>query len=153
MLPKNAVIRRAAAGDCAAVECIVERAYAHYIIRMGRKPGPMLADYPALIGEGLVHLLDQDGTILGLLVLIDEGDVTLLDNVAVDPVVKGKGHGQALMRFAEQSARERGHRAIRLYTHETMVENIALYLRIGYAETHRAEENGLRRVFMTKALR
>ena len=33
-----------------------------------------------------------------------------------------------------------------------MTENIALYSRIGYVETHRAEENGLRRVYMSKRL-
>jgi len=33
-----------------------------------------------------------------------------------------------------------------------MTENIALYSRIGYVETYRAEEKGLRRVHMTKLL-
>ncbi len=33
-----------------------------------------------------------------------------------------------------------------------MTENISLYSRIGYEETHRAEEKGLRRVYMVKAL-
>jgi len=42
--------------------------------------------------------------------------------------------------------------AIRLYAHEMMVENIARYRGLGYVETHRAEENGLRRVFMRKPL-
>ncbi len=33
-----------------------------------------------------------------------------------------------------------------------MVENQRLYGRIGYVETHRACENGLRRIFYVKAL-
>ena len=33
-----------------------------------------------------------------------------------------------------------------------MTENIALYSRIGYVETHRAEEKKLRRVYMAKRL-
>jgi hypothetical protein len=33
-----------------------------------------------------------------------------------------------------------------------MTENIALYGRIGYAETHRATEKGLNRVYMAKPL-
>jgi hypothetical protein len=33
-----------------------------------------------------------------------------------------------------------------------MRENIELYTRIGYLETHRVEEKGLRRVYMTKQL-
>jgi ribosomal protein S18 acetylase RimI-like enzyme len=54
--------------------------------------------------------------------------------------------------FAERSARDAGYKSIRLYTHEKMTQNIALYSRIGYVETHRGEEKGLRRVYMIKAL-
>ena len=41
---------------------------------------------------------------------------------------------------------------MRLYTQEIMTENIALYTRVGYRETHRAVEQGLPRVFMRKDL-
>ncbi len=47
---------------------------------------------------------------------------------------------------------ERGFKAIRLYTNEAMTENIRLYERLGFAETHRAQEKGFRRVYMTKPL-
>ena len=33
-----------------------------------------------------------------------------------------------------------------------MTENIALYTRLGYVETHRGEEIGLMRVYMRKTL-
>jgi hypothetical protein len=33
-----------------------------------------------------------------------------------------------------------------------MTENLALYSRLGFVETHRAEEIGLNRVYMTKTL-
>jgi len=33
-----------------------------------------------------------------------------------------------------------------------MTENIGLYSRIGYAETHRVEEHGLKRIYMVKTL-
>jgi hypothetical protein len=33
-----------------------------------------------------------------------------------------------------------------------MVENISLYSRLGYIETHRGEQNGYSRVLMEKAL-
>ena len=49
-------------------------------------------------------------------------------------------------------ARRLGYRELRLYTHEKMTENIALYLRVGFAETGRAQEAGYDRVFMTKHL-
>jgi GNAT superfamily N-acetyltransferase len=145
-------IRLAATSDLPAVEAIVEAAYSHYIARIGRKPGPMLDDYAALIRAGRVHVLNCDGGVKALLVLIPEPDVMLLDNVAVVPEMRGTGLGRKLLLFAEDAARRAGYRAIRLYTHEKMTENIALYGRIGYVETHRGEEKGLRRVYMTKAL-
>ncbi|TCT06241.1 GNAT family N-acetyltransferase [Aquabacter spiritensis] len=135
-----------------AVEAIIEAAYAPYVARIGRKPAPMLADYGALIAAGRVHVLDHAGAIRGVLVLIPEADALLLDTVAVAPAAQGLGLGRTLLDFAEQAARAQGYRAIRLYTNAAMVENIALYTRRHYVETHRAEEHGLKRVFMTKAL-
>ncbi len=61
--------------------------------------------------------------------------------------------GRLLMGFAQQQAIDAGYEAIRLYTHKTMTENITLYTRRGYVDTHRAQEHGLRRVFMTHHLR
>jgi ribosomal protein S18 acetylase RimI-like enzyme len=62
------------------------------------------------------------------------------------------GFGRALLEFAERAALDAGYESVRLYTNEAMVENIALYSRIGFVETHRVEESGLRRVYMVKTL-
>lgn len=145
-------IRPATAADLDTVQRIVREAYSHYIARIGREPGPMLDDYDALIRQGRVEVIEHDGTVLGLLVLIPQPDAMLLDNIAVSPRAQGLGLGRALLEFAERTAKEAGYRAIKLYTHEMMTENIALYSRIGYAETHRIEEKGLRRVYMLKPL-
>jgi ribosomal protein S18 acetylase RimI-like enzyme len=134
------------------VEEIVMSAYSPYVARIGREPGPMLDDYAALIAEGRVHVLQRQDMIAGLVVLVPQADAMLLDNVAVRPQLHGRGVGKALLTFAEAAARDAGYRLIRLYTHEAMTENIALYSRIGYCETHRAEENSLRRVYMAKPL-
>lgn len=146
------VIRSATLADHAAVASIVARAYAIYVPRIGREPGPMLDDYDRLIRDGRVHVLEQDGMVGGLVVLEPEPDVMLLQNVAVSPDLQGRGLGRILLDYAERAARQAGLRSIRLYTHEMMTENIALYGRFGFVETHRAEEHGLRRVFMSKAL-
>ncbi len=145
-------IRPATVDDISAIERIVRDAYSPYIQRIGATPGPMLDDYPARIAQGLVHLLLASGDIQALLVLIPEPDCLLLDNIAVSPGAQGKGYGRHLLRFAEDEARRRGLAAIRLYTQEKMTENIGIYRRHGYVETHRAEEIGLKRVFMKKAL-
>ncbi len=145
-------IRPATVDDISAIERIVRNAYSPYIQRIGATPGPMLDDYPARIAQGLVHVLLASGDIQALLVLIPEPDCLLLDNIAVSPGAQGKGYGRHLLRFAEDEARRRGLAAIRLYTQEKMTENIGIYRRHGYVETHRAEEIGLKRVFMKKAL-
>jgi ribosomal protein S18 acetylase RimI-like enzyme len=145
-------IRPARPGDLAAVEAIVRSAYARYVPIIGREPGPMLDDYQALIEAGHVHVLSDDEGLRGVLVLIPEEQALLLDNVAISPDAQGRGHGRALIAFAERIARERGLGAIRLYTNEAMTENIALYRRLGFVETGRREEAGFRRVYMAKAL-
>ena len=147
-------IRPARAGEGLALAALVDAAYGHYVARIGRKPGPMLDDYAARVAAGQVQVaVDAADAVVGLLVLEDCADgALLLDNIAVAPAAKGTGVGRALMLVAEAEARRRGAPLIRLYTHEKMVENIALYTRVGFVETGRVEEKGLRRVYMEKPL-
>ena len=76
----------------------------------------------------------------------------LLENVAVLPAAQGRGIGGRLLGLAEQHARSLGLGEIRLYTNEAMTENLAYYRRHGYTETHRAGQDGFRRVFFRKLL-
>ncbi len=112
----------------------------------------MLDDYRKLIEDRRVHVVEHDGAVMGFIVLIPERDAMLLDNVAVSPSAQGLGLGRKMLEFAELAARDAGFASIRLYTNEAMTENVGLYARIGYRETHRAEEKGLRRVYMSKRL-
>jgi ribosomal protein S18 acetylase RimI-like enzyme len=149
-MPLN--IRQAVGDDLKAIEGIIRRAYSHYVSRIGREPGPMSDNYKSLIEAGLVHVVEREHAIQGILVLIPERDAMLLDNVAVDPRAQGSGLGRRLLQYAEEAARAAGYQSVRLYTNEAMTENLSLYSRIGYTETHRAEEKGLKRVYMVKAL-
>ena len=147
------MIRPAEPADQAAVEAIVRAAYAVYIPRVGKPPGPMLDDYAKLIADGAVSVIEEAGEeIAALIVLIPRRDHLLLDNIAVRPDRQGKGFGRALIEHAEREALRLGLREIRLYTHEKMTENIALYKRIGFVETGRRREAGYDRVFMSKPL-
>ena len=134
-------IRLAALSDLTQVETIVRAAYSGYIARIGREPGPMLDDYASLIDQRRVYVLDDNG-LVGVLVLVPEPAAMLLDNVAVAASSRGRGYGRLLLDFAEQEARRQGFDVIRLYTHALMAENLALYPRLGYVETHRGEEKG-----------
>ena len=134
------MIRRAQAPDRAAIEAIVAAAYAVYVERIGRKPGPMLDDYRRLIAHGAVS------------VLLPKADHLLLDNIAGRPERQGSGLGRRLIEFAEDEARRLGLAELRLYTHVRMTENIALYERLGFEETGRGNVAGYDRVFMRKRL-
>lgn len=147
------MIRRAAPEDREAVEAIVRAAYSPYVERIGKPPGPMLDHYAALIAEGAVSVLEEaDDRIAAIIVLLPKPDHLLLDNIAVDPARQGQGFGRRLIDFAESETRRLGHRELRLYTHERMTENIALYSRLGFVETGRGRQAGFDRVFMTKRL-
>ena len=146
-------IRAATAADVPAIADIVEQAYRHYIARMGKPPGPMLDDYAARVLEGVVSVLEEDAAIAGIIVLLPATNYLLLDNVAVSPARQGLGLGRRLLAFAEAEALRRGYHEIRLYTHQTMVENQRLYKAIGYEETGRGTDAGYDRVFMRKRLR
>jgi ribosomal protein S18 acetylase RimI-like enzyme len=137
-LPMTQDPRPATRDDLQAVETVVHAAYAHYVARLGRKPGPMLDDYGDQIERGLTHVIEHDGKVQGVLVLIPRAHDMLLDNVAVVPEAQGLGLGRGLLAFAERAAIKSGYRSISLYTNEAMIENISLYSRIGYVETHRA---------------
>ncbi len=145
-------LRFAAPEEAAAVAALVDRAYSGYIERMGRTPGPMLDDHAALIADGLVRVMYRNGGICGVLVLIEKDDHLLLHNIAVDPAAQGRGIGRRLVEAAEEVAKTLGYATVRLYTHETMVENIALYGHLGFSITHRAKERGFDRIYMAKAV-
>jgi ribosomal protein S18 acetylase RimI-like enzyme len=145
-------IRPATAADTAAIEALAEAAYAPYVARMGRRPGPMDDDYVARVAAGQAFVMAEGGRLLGYVVLIPEADALLLDTVAVDAAARGRGLGRALVAFAEAQARALGLPRVRLYTHATMTENRALYPRLGYGETGRAVEKGFDRVYFEKRL-
>jgi ribosomal protein S18 acetylase RimI-like enzyme len=146
-------IRAATAADVPAIAEIVDQAYRHYIARIGKPPGPMLDDYAARVSQGAVWVLEEGAAVAAIIVLLPAPNYLLLDNIAVSPAHQGLGLGRRLLAFAEDEALRRGYREIRLYTHQTMVENQRLYASIGYEETGRGTEAGYNRVFMRKQLR
>jgi ribosomal protein S18 acetylase RimI-like enzyme len=143
-------IRRARADDVAALQAIVERAYAPYVERIGRRPAPMDDDYTARVRDGLVDVIHEDGEILGLIVLVSDGDSLLVENVVVHPSHQGLGVGRALLAHADDTAGLLGLAELRLYTNAAMTENLGLYRRLGYREIDRRTEDGFQRVFFSK---
>jgi ribosomal protein S18 acetylase RimI-like enzyme len=145
--------RSAIGADASKVAALVDDAYGHYVERIGMLPRPMTDDYAEVIANQRVTVAESHGTIVGVIVLTVEDEGFLVDNVAVDPSLRGKGLGRALLEFAEAEARRAGFDSIYLYTHEKMTENLALYSRIGYVEYDRRSKGGFSLVYMRKPLR
>jgi ribosomal protein S18 acetylase RimI-like enzyme len=146
-------IRAAGAEDARRLGEIARAAYVKYVARIGREPAPMAANFSAEIAAGRVVVIEAAGAVVGYLVAWPKTDAYFVDNIAVDPSAQGRGFGRRLMDEAERAARRHGLGAIRLYTNAAMTENLALYRRMGFVETHRATEQGFDRVFMRRALR
>jgi ribosomal protein S18 acetylase RimI-like enzyme len=128
-------IRRANQSDLAMVRRISADGYiAAYLPVLGYIPLPAEEDYGPRIGRGEVWLLESGDSDVGVAVLETHRDYLLVYSIAVRPSEQGRGHGRALLDFADRRAAALGLAAIRLYTNVRMEKNIALYRRHGYTE-------------------
>ena len=130
----------------------VEAAYRHYVARIDKPPGPMLEDYSEVVRLHQAFVAEEAGQVVAVLVLVREAAGLVLDNVSVHPDFQRQGLGSRLIALAETEAREQGYTQLDLYTHESMTENIEIYISLGYVETERRREDGYDRVYMRKDL-
>lgn len=145
-------IRSATLADVDEIRACVDAAYHHYIPRIGKPPGPMLADYAAAVRDHQIWVSEHGDRIAGVLVLIPGDGYMLLDNIAVHSDYQGQGIGRRLLDLADREAVRQGFPELRLYTHQLMTENIDLYRRTGWEEIGRGEQDGYPRVFFRKRL-
>ena len=146
------MLRAARPEEAAALHALVDRAYGPYIAIIGRPPAPMTDDYATRIADGQATVLEHDGAIAGLLVMVAEPDHLYLDNIAVDPDAQHQGTGRFLLEHVFAEARRRGLPEVRLVTNEKMLRNIGIYTRFGFEEYARQEMGGYHRVLMRKRL-
>ena len=146
-------IRSAKQSDVEKIKNCVDRAYEHYVERIGKIPGPMLDDYSKIVNDHQTFVAVLDSKLAGVLVLIRKKGGMLLDNIAVHPEFQGRGFGRKLLEFCESKVRNLGFTQLDLYTNILMTENIRLYQQLGYVETKRTTEKGFNRVYMTKTFR
>jgi ribosomal protein S18 acetylase RimI-like enzyme len=146
-------LRDATPEDAPRLADIVNAAYGHYVEGLGFTPRPMTEDYADVVRDKRVLVAERDGEIVGLLVLVTEDGSFFVDNVAVDPALRGAGIGRALLERAEAEALAAGHAVLHLYTAAGMTENLALYGQIGYAEYGRRHVPGVELVCLRKQLR
>ena len=146
------MIRLAIPSDAASCQKIAEAAYGKYVVRMGKKPAPMVADFANHIISDTVFILHEGEIIVGYAILIETSDGTLLDNIAIAENQQGKGLGRRLIDHVETFLLSRGTRSYELYTNIHMTENLTWYPALGFYETRRVTEKGFQRVYFRKDL-
>jgi GNAT superfamily N-acetyltransferase len=143
-------LRRAQDSDVDEIRELVTAAYEDYTPLIGRTPIPMLTDYAVAIREREVYVLDAGDSLVGVLDVEARPDHLWLENVAVRPDRQRRGFGRFLLGHAEAVARDRALPEIRLLTNERYIDNIAMYERHGYQETHRRPHLGTDLVYFSK---
>ncbi|MSO66187.1 MAG: N-acetyltransferase [Alphaproteobacteria bacterium] len=143
---------RAVAADAAALGALARAAYGDYVGLIGVEPQPMAADWSHLLTQHEVWMVAGPDGPAASLVLIVEPDCLYVWSVAVAPGHQHRGLGRRLMAFAEDRASVHARRTVRLFTHERMTRNIALYTCLGYVETHRQRLAGRVGVHMVKQI-
>jgi N-acetylglutamate synthase-like GNAT family acetyltransferase len=146
------LLRRATDRDVQSITELVVAAYRDYEPLIGRTPLPMLVHYEEAVRDHEVWVLEHDGELVGVLELDARPDHLWVENVAVGPRWQGRGLGRRLLRHAEVEARRQGLGRLGLLTNERYVDNIAMYTRYGYVETHRVPHHGTDLVFFSKRL-
>ena len=142
--------RRATPADAAAIRDITHRAYEKWVAVIGRLPKPMTADYAVALRDHEIELLEDEGGVVGLVEVIPAADDLLIENLAIEPIAQGRGHGRVLVAHVEVMARERGLSIVRLYTNKLFAANITFYAQLGYAIDREEEFRGGIIVHMSK---
>lgn len=146
------VIRAAVETDKLDIELCARKAYEKYVVRMDREPAPMNADFTIQISKGYAEVAVSQSQLLGYVVSYPVDEKYVLESVAVLPEYSGRGIGRLLIEHVEKSAIKNGYSALYLYTNEVMIENIAMYSKLGYIEVDRKKDSGFNRVFFNKQL-
>jgi ribosomal protein S18 acetylase RimI-like enzyme len=143
--------RRATPGDVLAIVALVDSAYRGESSRVGWTTEADLLDGqrtdPDEVGEliagertRILVAEDEPGTLLGSVLVSDEGEAVYLGMFAVRPRLQGRGVGSALLDEAERVGRqELGRRVARMTVITQRDELIAWYERRGYRRTGAVE--------------
>jgi hypothetical protein len=96
------------------------------------EPG-LLLDRKLAQGDGLVFVADDDGKVVGAVVVGYDGVRGWIYHLAVGAARRGQGIGTALMRAAEAELTARGCPKINLQVRNTNAGVIAFYEALGYS--------------------
>lgn len=133
-------IRAAKQHDSIGLSICMEKSYFIYQNRMcGKRFPPMDIDYSEEIKNYPCWVAEQNGIVIGGLIMMFEERHAQIANIAVHPDYQGLGLGRGIMEFAEEKAKEKKYSRLELATHILLTENISLYCHLGWTESGRDE--------------
>ena len=142
-------IRQAIVKDSIELQKCMELAYTSYKDRMeGKRLPPMDVNYSDEIRNYPSWVAVSGNKVVGGLFMMFENEYASIANIAIHPDFQGQGLGGGLMKFAETKAKDKGYSELRLATHILLIENVSLYLHLGWTEIDRDEV----RVYMKKVI-
>jgi hypothetical protein len=113
----------------------------------------MTDDYANVVRDSQVTVAERTGQILGLIVLGVDAEGFVVDKSRSIRRIGEVESGGRCSSSRRREARGTGFDSIYLYTHEKMIENLALYERIGYVEYDRRPVGAAGLVYLRKQLR
>ena len=99
----------------------------------------MTADYRKAVIDHWIDVFEDEQGLAGLIEVIPGPAHLLIENLAVREDRQGAGLATALLRHAEDLARQHGSPELRLYTNAAFASNLAFYRARGFAETERTK--------------
>jgi ribosomal protein S18 acetylase RimI-like enzyme len=145
-------IRPAVLVDIPAIKNCAKAAYELYVERIGKEPAPMKANFVQQLNTHTIDVYSHDNAVVGYIVYQVQGQKMMLENVAVHPSHAGNGFGRLLVTHVENITAELNIPTVILYTNEAMTENLVMYPKLGYKETHKIFEAGFNRVYFEKSV-
>lgn len=124
--------KRGGHADVAEIRALTRKAYASWVVILGREPLPMTADYEAAVTKHRFDLLCEGAAIRALLETEPRDDSLWIENIAIDPALHGQGIGCGLLDLSQKIADEEGCKHITLCTNAKMVRNISIYKKYGF---------------------
>lgn len=148
LLPDDLIIRSARRADIAAIVSLI---MAGDILGTGfdTLDESARADYEAAFdhisgsSHETLHVAEQGGRVVGTFqislsrALAQRGRIrATLEAVHVAPDVRGKGIGEAMVRFALEAARARGAGVVQLTSNKKRIDAHRFYERLGFKKSH-----------------
>jgi N-acetylglutamate synthase-like GNAT family acetyltransferase len=147
---QDLTIRKATPEDADGVFALIVATFTGFMEQIGAAPGPMRADYAAVIREDEVWIVDGNRGPMACVVLVRKEDHLLVEGLAVRATAQRTGVGGVLLDFAATRCADMGLPELRTYANIAITDIPKILGRMGWEEMYRVLEEGFERAYFRK---